>query len=306
MTQVDVRRHRKWPLVTMGATTVVALAAGGMGVARAADVPPALSFTAATPNVTAERHSDGADVDLDLDLGVNLIAGDDPFEIRAARATYATPIVAEQVVVNDSGTTRVKLPAGLVTDFGGLKRFTTVTFKNAAGKIVQRFESDFCPNTGGSGRTRPDAPAHSPYPMGCAADNPFALGAVWGVQAGWNAPIPSLPQDQERFDLPAGKYAVTVKLNPAYQKFFKIPPGSATVQLNLTVVDVKTEGVQGIRARRLKAQHAGVNTAHDRHLHAAEGNENAQISAYLPRFRPPARRPVAAQAAPTGPKPDLR
>src|SRR3712207_8459183 len=48
------------------------------------------------------------------------------------------------------------------------------------------------------------------------------LGAVWGIQAGWNSGVPSLPTNADAdFDLPAGRYAVTVTLNPRYRDFFR-------------------------------------------------------------------------------------
>jgi hypothetical protein len=305
------RRRRKWPLAALGVTTGAALVAGGLGVADAATAPPALSFIAATKDVTAVRYVEGDSVYLDYDLGVNLIAGKDPFEIRATRTSYAKPISAVRIVPQGGKKKQVALPAGMVKSFGGLSAFSTVTIKTAAGATVKNFQTDFCPNSYGSTRTRRDAPAQNPYPMGCSAGNPFVLGGVWGIQAGWNAPIADRPQStdpegRDEFDIPAGKYAVTVTLNPAYQKFLKIPASGATVKLNLTVTTV-ADGGKGLAAARQKAERATVSTAHDQHLHAAEGNEAAQISDRLPEFRAPARRPAVTKVAPkTGPKPDLR
>ena len=66
-----------------------------------------------------------------------------------------------------------------------------------------------CLNGEGS-RTRPDAPDTSPYPDGCSA-NPFTLGAVWGLQAGWSANTFSYDYNGtgQPADLPAGKYQAT-------------------------------------------------------------------------------------------------
>jgi hypothetical protein len=117
-------KRRKALLASTAAATVV-LAGTWAGAAYAAD-PPALAFTVASTNINVPRYlyEDGY-VSFDLDLGVNLIPGKDPFEIRATRASYADPIVAKQYVVKNGKRTAVTLPAGLVTDFNGLKNFST-------------------------------------------------------------------------------------------------------------------------------------------------------------------------------------
>jgi hypothetical protein len=305
-------------LVAGAVTAAVGLAAAGVGVAQAATDPPALAFVAAIPNVTANRYVDGDYTWLDLDLGVNLIAGKYPFEIRASRKSYADPIVAQQVVVKNGRKKSVTLPAGLVDNFGGFSDFTTITIKDAAGATVQRYDTDFCPNTWGSARTRRDAPASTPYPIGCAGSNPFTLGSVWGIQAGWNATTESMPRyddtkNEPPFDIPAGSYAVTVALNPKYRDYFKIPAADAMVQLRLTVIDVSPDaGSAALAEARTKAVRSGESGSDAALLaehgdHGGQGDPSLQVSAYKPEFRPPARRPATVKAAPkSGPRPDLR
>ena len=108
--------------------------------------------------------------------------GNAPIEVRATRASYKSPVVAKQYV--NGKPTRV-LPKGLVTDFSGLGKFLHITMTDASGKKVLDKDQSLCLNGEGS-RTRPDAPATSPYPEGCAA-NPFTQGAVWGLQTGWSS-----------------------------------------------------------------------------------------------------------------------
>jgi hypothetical protein len=283
-------------LLAAGAVVVaVAGAMAGVGVASAATAPPPLAFVVATPNVTAERYTDGDYVYLYLDLGANLIAGQDPFEIRAARKSYADPIVAQQIV----GKRAKALPAGMITDFTGLKDFTSITIKDKAGATVKSYQTNFCPNSYESARTRPDAPPANPYPTGCNGYNPFTLGAVWGIQAGWNATIGSRP-DSEDFDIPVGDYSVTVTVNPAYVDFFKIK--NATAQLNLKVEDYVEGSGPGLAARKAQAQAAtGVKTE------TTAENGHGDHAGYLPSLRPPAKVPAALKKAPkTGPRPDLR
>ncbi|MFI5935592.1 lysyl oxidase family protein [Actinoplanes sp. NPDC051494] len=305
---------RRTKILTASAVTAtLALTAVGVGVANAATDPPPLAFTLATPNVTAERYIYDGSAYLYLDLGVNVIAGKDPLEIRATRKSYADPIVAQQMVVKNGRKKAVNLPAGMVTDWFGLKDFTTVTFKDAAGAEVTSFDTDFCLNSWDSARTRRDAPAENPYPRYCNGENPFNLGAVWGIQAGWNGTTASTPNDRE-IDLPAGQYTATVTLNPKYRDFFQVPAADATQTINLTVVDV-IEDKRGaaVAEAQVKAARAGSRTSPETAVaehgeHGGQGDASQQVSAYKPGFRPPAKAPkaVARTAVAKGPRPDLK
>ncbi|MBB4766414.1 lysyl oxidase family protein [Amorphoplanes digitatis] len=305
-------------LVAGAVVTAVGLTAAGMGVANAATDPPPLSFTRAAASVVAERYVWGDESYLNFDLGVHVIAGKDPFEIRAARKSYADPIVAEQVVVKNGKKKNVALPAGMVTGWGGLKDFTAVTIKNAAGAEVASYTTDFCPNSYESARTRRDAPAETPYPQGCSGDNPFTLGSVWGIQAGWNAPTSSLPRTGD-VQMPDGDYTATVTLGKAYRDYFKIAADSATQTVNVKVETIdEGQGARSAKApesfkAKAKAARAGDDpnqaaAVAEHSEHAGQGDESRQISAYKPEFRPPAKKPKAVKAAsiPKGPRPDLR
>ena len=304
----EPKNRRRW--LTAGAVTgALVLTAAGVGVAQAAAAPPPLSFVAATSAVTAERYVYDDEVWLSFDLGLHVIAGQDPLEIWARRSGYDKPITAERVVTQNGRKKRVALPAGTVTDFTGLKDFTTITITGADGKVVTEYATPFCGNTWGSARTRPDAPATNPYPTQCGGGNPFTLGAVWGVQAGWNAAVPDQPRSATPFDLAAGKYTVNASVNQRYRELFGIPAGNASVRIDLTVVEAETDGKGLARARRADARQepAAARAAGEHDLHTAEGDAQRQVSAYRPEFRAPAKRPTTLKATPaTGPKPDLR
>lgn len=188
------------------ATTLVLAGAAVPGVARAADPPP-LTFRAATDHVYADRFVDGdIPVWFDLNLGLHMIAGQQPFEIRAKRSTYADPIVA---TLNGA-----PLPAGLVTSFSGFEDFTTITVRDASGAVRHDDSTTWCPNSLAAVRSRPDAPSRNPYPFDCGfqgfgnGGNPFLLGGVWGVQAGYATPVPAVETDMwtglPAVDCPAG------------------------------------------------------------------------------------------------------
>jgi hypothetical protein len=303
MTAPKTHRRRRSRLLTAGVVTgALALTAAGVGIAQAATAPPPLSFVAATSAVTAERHVYEGEVWLSFDLGLHVIAGKDPFEIWARRTAYDKPIVAERVVTQNGKKKKVALPAGTVTDFQGLKDFTTFTITDAAGRVVTEYKTPFCGNTYETARTRPDAPATTPYPTRCGGENPFTLGAVWGVQAGWNSAVADRPPGVP-FDLAAGKYTATATVNPVYQKLFGMPAESATARVAVTVVDAPTDEAGLARLKKAAAREAPAAGEHD---HETEGDAARQVSSYRPEFRAPAKRPATLKATPAGPKPDLR
>jgi hypothetical protein len=259
------------------------------------EVPPfrgnsqGLTFRAASHDVVVTRYVDPWGTYLDFDLGVSLIAGRDAFEIRAKRRNYAEPVQAQQIAVSPDGERTVTdLPAGLFTSFDGFKDFTSITIRDAAGTVLRDYTTTWCPNSFDSVRTRPDAPPSTPYPQDCGfTGNPFLLGSVWGVQAGWNSPIGTEPAwDGAPFDLEAGDYRVTVRLNDRYRDWLRVPAEDSTVELTVRVVDRQ----QGFATKE----------------HSVEGDMHHQLGAFDPEFRPPARVPTALPAVPPGPKPDLR
>jgi hypothetical protein len=250
-----------------GAAGLVALAAAG----ASASSRPALKLVAGSTNVTLDSIEDYG---VDLDLGTHVVAGNAPIEVRATRASYSSPVVATQYV---HGKATRRLPKGLVTDFSGLGKFLHVTITDGAGKKMVDRDQSVCLNGDGS-RTRPDAPATSPYPEGCTA-NPFTQGAVWGLQTGWSSTTYS--GDEGPVKLAVGKYKAKVTVNKAYRDIFTIGASDAAVTLNVTVRkgDGCGEGVRGCFAGARKAATS---------------------------LKPNAARPTGKPSVPKGPKPDLR
>ncbi|MCA2215675.1 lysyl oxidase family protein [Jidongwangia harbinensis] len=295
--------------------TAVALAGAGYGVANAADERPAVALVAASANAVGTRYvRDNGQAFVSLDLGVHAIAGDQPLEIWAKRSSYAEAIKAERFVTGENGERQaVALPEGLIKDFEGLTDFTEVTIADAAGATVKQFSTSFCPNAWDSARTRRDAPADNPFPSGCAGGNPFLLGAVWGIQAGWNAEVRTTPRFDKRgdvdFDIAPGQYKATVKLTPAYRELLDVPESAASVTVNLTITDRPDEDGKGreVAQQRMLAASGTQAEAVEHVEHGTEGDAAAQVSAYHPEFRPPAKRPATLAAEPKkGPRPDLR
>jgi hypothetical protein len=212
-----------------------------------------------------------------LDLGTNMVAGAYPFEIRVKRASYRDPIVATQIV--RPGQTR-RLPAGLVKDFGGFSDFLHVTLTDAAGAMVDR-DQLLCPNAWETVRVRPDAPPTSPYPQMCGF-NPFTLGSVWGLQAGWA--VNTAMSDFESFvDLADGTYTATVRVNRPYRRLFGMSaaPSQATVEVTVRTVSDPFAGAAA----------------------AAPPGRASSPQADAPQA---AARPTGKATVPAGPRPDLR
>ncbi|WP_229070518.1 lysyl oxidase family protein [Actinoplanes sp. DH11] len=307
MTDPQSRRRLRRPVagVALGA---VLLAGAGAGVAEAAAAPPVLSFVAAAKTVTAERYADGDEVYLSFDLGLHVIAGRDAFEIRAKRIAYDKPIIAHRMVTKNGKKTGVTLPAGAIKDFTGLPDFTTIAIKDKGGKVVTTYRTPFCGNSESSGRTRRDAPATNPYPTRCGGENPFSLGAVWGVQAGWDATVPDQPVNPAALNkLKAGKYTAVATVNPKYVKLFGIPAKQASASVAVNIVDMKFDkaGVAAARAADAERKPA-VPEAGGHDLHSAEGDARRQVSSFLPEFRAAASVPKPVTSLPKGPRPDLR
>ena len=258
---MNTRKLGRTAVAAAGAAGLVALAAAG---ASAASSPPPVKLVAGGTDVTLFSVEDYG---VDLDLGTHVVAGNAPIEVRTTRASYSSPVVATQYV---HGKPVRQLPKGLVTDFSGLGKFLHITLTNSAGKKVLEKDQSVCLNGDGS-RTRPDAPATSPYPDGCTA-NPFTQGAVWGLQTGWSARTYG---DTPPVQLAVGKYKATVTVNKAYRDFFKIPAKDASVKLNVTVQKSDASGAAKLRSNSVAPQ-------------------------------PNAARPVGKASVPKGPKPDLR
>ncbi|HWD81944.1 MAG TPA: lysyl oxidase family protein [Kribbella sp.] len=269
---MKARKLGRTAVAAAGAAGLVALAAAGAAAASgsATAARPPLKLVAGSIDVTLDSDPQYG---VDLDLGTHLVAGNGPIEIRATRATYASPVVATQYV---NGKAVRQLPKGLVTNFAGLGKFLHVTITDAKGKKVLEKDQTLCLNGEGS-RTRPDAPATSPYPDGCSA-NPFTQGAVWGLQTGWSTRTYDYTAAPAK--LAVGKYKATVTVNKAYRDFFKIPAKESSVRLNLTIQKGQ-ECVRGCAAAK-------------------------DLVAKSVALKPNAARPTGKASVPKGPKPDLR
>ena len=193
--------------------------------ADAAPGEPTLTLWAPT-NITGYYYGDGGGSYIDSSFKV--IAGDTPVEIRAHRVTYNNPITAELVQAGGN----VALPAAAMQDFSGLTGFITVkVVRTSTGKTVADYPQNACLN-GYSERTSPDAPAQSPYPLGCPY-NPYTVGSVQGVQAGHAVSLTDYYGGSE-LPIGPGEYDMTATVKPEFATLFHMTSTSVTTHLTIT------------------------------------------------------------------------
>jgi hypothetical protein len=224
-----MRPHRPRTAAALLAGVLIASLANGSPAQAGPRDDAALRFVAAAPRITLQ-HWVGEPTF--LDVGAHVVAGKVPFEIRAKRASYRDPIVAKQWIKSGGTTRKINLPAGLLNDFSGFPAFSHLPLKDSTGATVVDRDETFCPNNSAV-RTRPDAPDRSPYPWGCPF-NPFTLGSVWGIQAGWATSEMSGWWGQP-VDLADGVYSARLSVNQRYRDLFGIPADQSAVDVEVTI-----------------------------------------------------------------------
>jgi hypothetical protein len=277
---VPSRRHPVLAAATTLALTPLALTPlAAVAVSTAA---PAASAPVAAPEPAARMWAPtkvvgylyGDRERTHVPIDARLIAGTTPLELWSTRSSYSEPIRT----VWRSADGDVTLPLGSMSTFNALDDFVRIQVQNVdTGKRLKARTKDVCLNSRGE-RVRPDAPARSPYPQYCFA-NPYSLGSVQGVQAGWSAPV--LGDEGGGVRLAQGRYDVTVSIAPPYAQALRIPADAR-------------------RTIRVRVRHEP--EGHE-HRHAEEGAAG--------RTGVPARPAAKAPAGPgltevDGPRPNLR
>jgi hypothetical protein len=246
--------HRRIACALVATLTAASLAAhpsSAQATEAEDEAEPVLSLRVA-PRIVAYAYGRGPKSRADVPLLAGLRAGAEPVELWSTRASYDEEI---RTVWRTAGGD-VQLPAGSMDSFGGLDRFLRLTIKNlSTGKTIRPWK-DGCLNSYESQRSRPDAPAKTPYPFGCAT-NPYTLGSVQGIQAGWTSNVLGW---QNPLFLRRGKYDVTVKVASRYAEFFGVDPAALTGTTRVIVKkgeDGDGEGRPSARAPRPRAAAPG-------------------------------------------------
>jgi hypothetical protein len=168
-----------------------------------------------------------------LDLGMYLESLGADFRLNATRA-YGGPIHVNQQV----GAMSRPLPDAVAAGWNGISQLFRYTVRSADGTVVATRTVDFCPNQWDRQRVDGSGPLDATFPQFCGA-NPFALGAVWGIDKGWAA---TLADSAPTVKLPIGGYAITVRIMHRYTALFAIPPTDAVVTVSADVQPGSTGG----------------------------------------------------------------
>jgi hypothetical protein len=221
----------------------------------------------APSRATAEKYGKGP---VWFDLGLRVVAQNEPFELWSKRATYSDQIITEWR--RKSGT--VKLRGGTMQSFRGLSNFMTIKIRNSAGKLVYDKTRTLCLN-GPSERLNPSAPARSPYPNFCPS-NPFTKGSVQGIERGWANSFDT----SMSLKLGLGRYKVTAAVAPKYVEMFGLDAGGSRRTFPLVV----RKAVDGGEEHREQARRSDSRLARPADQEPT-GTEGGRMAGPLPDLR---------------------
>jgi hypothetical protein len=210
--------------------TVAPLIAVLMGVAAApaGATEPSLRLVGTASTVDAVRFDPAAPATAGVPVYV-VASSSTPFEIHAERNAFNKPFAVTQVT---PGRRARVLPADFVNRVrvDGLARFLRLK----RGAVLLSRQTTFCPAE--RQRFAAGSPETAVYPDDCGVSkgsNPFVLGRVWGIEAGWGAA--ALGFDQGVFDLPDGVYRAELAIEPRYRRLFGVQPRASAVAFTLRV-----------------------------------------------------------------------
>ena len=182
-----------------------------------------------------------------FDVGAYVASVGGSFRLNVTRAGYRSPITVTQVL---PGGTRT-LPAWVANGWDGMSRFVHYTVRNASGRVVYSLRTAFCPDGFDLQRLNPSGPLNPTFPQFCG-DNPFTLGAVWGIDRGWAV---GLDDNAPEIPLAIGHYSVTVSIPPRYAALFRIPAAQARTTIAVNVVKAPPCCAPGASRSRSRPAH---------------------------------------------------
>jgi len=207
------------------ALAVIAAGLATSSPATAAPTGASLEIVRASPTVTLDKYPRSP---VYFDVGAYVASVGGSFHLNVTRPGYRSPITVTQVL---PGGTRT-LPAWVANGWDGMSRFVHYTVTNSSGRLVYKLRTGFCPDGYDLQRVNPSGPLNPTFPEFCG-DNPFTLGAVWGIDRGWAV---GLDDNAPEIALAIGHYSVTVSIPPRYAALFRIPAGHARTTIAVNVV----------------------------------------------------------------------
>ncbi|WP_299051540.1 lysyl oxidase family protein [uncultured Nocardioides sp.] len=234
----------------LAASLVPGAVSGGAATAlapTAAPGEPSVSLRGAPGEMWADRDRAYGD------LGVRLATSDGRVELRTRRTDWAKQPETRYfpggwVEGTTTWTDGVKVPRRMMEGFDRLLGVVDIVVRRAdgTGPKVER-SVDGCLNGYEPERLGPDSPAEPHYPGGCPR-NPFTVGSVQGIEAGYAASV----QDWTRLPIGAGRYTVRATIGEAWAELLGVTEGrSVTYPLR-----VRGDDEGGRREARERAEGA--------------------------------------------------
>ncbi len=276
----SLRRGLKATVTTAAVVAVVAVPSSWTSATAGPDGPgdappaadPALSVRAPA---SVEYTTYGRRPVQAVPFSARLVAGAEPFVVHSNRTSYRDPV---RTVWKGPGGD-VEIP-GAMTAFGPLRSMLRVTvYEAGTDDVVMTGRRAACLANRGE-RVRPDAPAYSPFPRTECYMNPYGLGQVQAIQAGWASPVLGY---ESPLRLGPGRYRVEVHLTRPYAAAIGVDPA-------------ETGSVTRLRVKHL-AEYP------DEWKGGAQSEPRHRSASPVPAAHAPAG-PAGAPA--TGPRPDLR
>lgn len=202
--------------------------------AAGSDEPgPSLELLVAQKTVTVSRWH--GVVALDPGIWVGPVGGD--LRIDVAHSYRSRRFTATEVIGSSHGREQVReLPSGMLDGWRGLAHFFRFVLTSTGGLVVAKGFATFCPNTSNPERASPSGGVTNPYPQSCSVlDDPFQLGSVWGIRAGWATDAFDLTAHTNDFQLAVGHYTLTATITPQYRRLFHVSRSHATATVRLIV-----------------------------------------------------------------------
>lgn len=155
-----------------------------------------------------------------------LVAGTTPIEFRTSRTSYSQPVRTTWHRGEESGPVNVSQK-----NLRKLYGLSTISIRDANGTVLKERALGSC-LAGMTSPARMDAPTTSPYPNSGCPWNPFALGMVHGVQAGWSIP---LWENGLRIEARTSTLDMTITLGKAYADALGIPEADRSATTRVVV-----------------------------------------------------------------------
>ena len=238
--------NSRWALRTAAVAVAGLAAAAGMPAmlapaqASASHIGPELKLVVAQRSIKVPKFGKRAY----FDTGVYATAVGSPLQFDVSRAGYGKAIKISQLIRSGGHVAFRPVPRKMLDRWRGLSRFTRVTIKNSAGKIVANRVSPFCPDSYSAQRSGPNSPPSNPFPLQCAYD-PFQLSNAWGLQRGWGVDTGFMVAN-----LAYGRYTVTVKVTAMWRRFLHMTARGSTATEHIRVVNGRKCGYPCVAKRQ--------------------------------------------------------